>query len=188
MADQKNGKKRKAAELCKRGCFEDTLTLEQLRSQVAAFADERDWNQFHTPRNLLLALVGEVGELAEIFQWRGEVPKGLTDFKEKDKVAVAEELSDCLSYLVRLADACDIDLAEAWRAKMVKVRKKYPVELCKGKSDKYTAYADAVTAMDEALSSGISGNETGGEGCDASASVAGGGTGVAEEASAGKEQ
>ena len=143
MADQKNGKKRKAAELCKRGCFEDTLTLEQLRSQVAAFADERDWNQFHTPRNLLLALVGEVGELSEIFQWRGEVEPGLNSWKEEDKVHLGEELSDVLVYLVRLSDRCGIDLATAVQEKMKRNAAKYPADLARGSSKKYTAYAQA---------------------------------------------
>ena len=139
MADQKNGKKRKAAELCKHGCFEDTLTLEQLRSQVAAFADERDWNQFHTPRNLLLALVGEVGELSEIFQWRGEVEPGLNSWKEEDKVHLGEELSDVLVYLVRLSDRCGIDLATAVQEKMKRNAAKYPADLARGSSKKYTA-------------------------------------------------
>ena len=130
MADQKNEKKRKAAELCKDGRFEDTLTLEKLRSKVAAFADERDWNQFHTPRNLLLALVGEVGELSEIFQWRGEVEPGLNSWKEEDKIHLGEELSDVLVYLVRLSDNVD-RLATAVQEKMNATRGKYPADLAR---------------------------------------------------------
>ncbi|KAL3604659.1 hypothetical protein D5086_005518 [Populus alba] len=91
----------------------ESVTLDLLKVKMAEFAKERNWDQFHSPRNLLLALVGEVGELSEIFQWRGEVPKGLPDWKEEDKVHLGEELSDVLLYLVRLSDICGVDLGKA---------------------------------------------------------------------------
>jgi dCTP diphosphatase len=91
-------------------------------------------------RNLLLALVGEVGELAECFQWRGEVAAGLPGFSLAERRHVGEELSDCLLYLLRLADACGIDLAAAAAAKMEKNAAKYPAEACRGSSAKYTRY------------------------------------------------
>eukprot|EP00798_Chlamydomonas_sp_ICE-L_P012474 gene12474-15681_t len=75
------------------------VSLEQLRGRLHDFAEERDWAQFHTPRNLMMALVGEVGELAEIFQWKGEVQRGLPTFSEEEKTHVGEELSDVLLYL-----------------------------------------------------------------------------------------
>ncbi|OMO55672.1 NTP pyrophosphohydrolase MazG, putative catalytic core [Corchorus capsularis] len=93
---------------------------------MANFAKERDWDQFHSPRNLLLALVGEVGELSEIFQWKGEVPKGLPDWKEEEKVHLGEELSDVLLYLVRLSDICGIDLGKAALRKVELNAIKYP--------------------------------------------------------------
>jgi NTP pyrophosphatase (non-canonical NTP hydrolase) len=71
-------------------------SLESLRQQLVTFADDRDWEQFHTPRNLLLAFNAEVGELCEIFQWKGEVKPGLPSFDESAKRHVGEELSDCL--------------------------------------------------------------------------------------------
>lgn len=70
-------------------------------------------DQFHSPRNLLLALVGEVGELSECFQWKGEVAVGLPSFSGKEKQHVGEELADVLIYLVRLADRCDVNLTTA---------------------------------------------------------------------------
>jgi NTP pyrophosphatase (non-canonical NTP hydrolase) len=122
---------------------------------MATFASERDWGRFHVPRNLLLALVGEVGELAELFQWRGEVAVGLPDWPAADKVHLGEELSDVLLYLVRLADRCDVDLGAAARRKLLLNARKYPVGQAKGSSDKYTAYvadAAAVAAqLDEEL-------------------------------------
>ena len=138
------GVKRKAALLNEKYEFESTLTLEKLRKQQAEFAKERDWDQFHTPRNLLLALVGEVGELSEIFQWKGEVKPGLPDWKEKDKIHLGEELSDVLVYLIRLSDKCGIDLATAVQDKIKRNAAKYPAHLAKGSSDKYTAYTEQV--------------------------------------------
>lgn len=71
--------------------FDPSVSLEDLRAAMAEFVREREWQRFHTPRNLLLAMTGEVGELAEIFQWRGEVPPGLPGWEEKDKVRPAAE-------------------------------------------------------------------------------------------------
>lgn len=95
------------------------------------FASERNWEQFHTPRNLLLALVGEVGELSEIFQWRGEV-KDLSSFTEEEKKHVGEEISDVLLYLLRFADRCDINVANAVLSKIDKNASKYPKEKFNG--------------------------------------------------------
>ncbi len=100
-------------------------------------------HKFHTPRNLVLALVGEVGELAEIFQWKGECAVGLEDWAAADKTHLGEELADCLLYLVRLSDRCGVDLTAAAMRKMDLNRKKYPIERCFGSSAKYTAYAGA---------------------------------------------
>ncbi|KAK4341490.1 hypothetical protein RND71_039991 [Anisodus tanguticus] len=112
------------------------VNLEELKNKMAEFAEERDWDQFHTPRNLLLALVGEVGELSEIFQWKGEVPRGLPDWEEKEKQHLGEELSDVLLYLVRLSDICGIDLGKAALRKLELNSIKYPASLCKGSSKK----------------------------------------------------
>ncbi|XP_020112132.1 dCTP pyrophosphatase 1-like [Ananas comosus] len=120
-----------------------SVTLEDLRKKMAEFARERDWEQFHSPRNLLLALVGEVGELSEIFQWRGEVPKGLPGWGEEEKEHLGEELSDVLLYLVRLSDICGIDLGKAALRKMELNALKYPVNQCKGSSRKHTHYSSS---------------------------------------------
>ena len=122
--------------------FSDTPSLEQFRARLEHFADERDWNQFHTPRNLVLALVGEVGELAEIFQWRGEVKPGLHGWSREEKDHVGEEISDCLMYLIRLADQCGLDLPQCTQRKFETNERKYPADRCKGSSKKYTAYTD----------------------------------------------
>ncbi|KAH7670521.1 dCTP diphosphatase protein [Dioscorea alata] len=143
---------------------EPAITLRDLTNKMADFAMERDWDQFHSPRNLLLALVclflasllissalmvflgfffkvGEVGELSEIFQWRGEVPRGLPGWDEKEKEHLGEELSDVLLYLVRLADICGVDLGVAALRKMEINARKYPVQYCKGSSKKRDHYS-----------------------------------------------
>jgi len=80
----------------------------------------------------------------QIFQWKGDKGciTGLKEWKEKDKTHLGEELSDCLLYLVRLADKCDVDLPAAVARKVAQNAAKYPADKCKGKSDKYTAYQD----------------------------------------------
>jgi dCTP diphosphatase len=104
----------------------ESVSLDLLKQKMALFAKERDWDQYHSPRNLLLAMVGEVGELSEIFQWKGEVPRGLPDWKEEEKVHLGEELSDVLLYLVRLSDICGIDLGKAALRKIQLNAIKYP--------------------------------------------------------------
>ncbi|KAK4732938.1 hypothetical protein R3W88_025926 [Solanum pinnatisectum] len=121
------------------------VSLEELKKIMADFAKEREWDQFHTPRNLLLAMVGEVGELSEIFQWKGEVPRGLPDWEEKEKQHLGEELSDVLLYLVRLSDICGIDLGNAVLRKLDLNAIKYPVSLCKGSSKKLTLLSKSTT-------------------------------------------
>ncbi|KAB2636664.1 dCTP pyrophosphatase 1-like [Pyrus ussuriensis x Pyrus communis] len=105
----------------------ENVTLDLLKNKMAEFAKARNWDQFHSPRNLLLALVCEVGELSEIFQWKGEVPKGLPDWKEEEKQHLGEELSDVLLYLVRLSDICGVDLGKAALRKVELNAIKYPV-------------------------------------------------------------
>ncbi|KAJ8449695.1 hypothetical protein Cgig2_001351 [Carnegiea gigantea] len=104
----------------------ESVSLDDLKAKMAEFAKERDWDQFHTPRNLLLALVGEVGELSEIFQWKGEVPRGLPGWGEEEKQHLGEELSDVLLYLVRLSDICGVDLSKAALRKLELNALKYP--------------------------------------------------------------
>ena len=129
--------------------FEASTTLEQLRRLQESWVIERNWTQYHTPRNLVLALVGEVGELAELFQWRGEVACSLPGWTESRKSKsqhlskrmkfsypgiperehLGEELSDVFLYLVRLADVCAVDLVSSIKSKIQKNSAKYPSKL-----------------------------------------------------------
>ncbi len=112
----------------------DNLT--QLTAQVRHFADERDWQQFHSPKNLASALIVEAGELLEHFQWLGEAESEALDEAKRGNVEL--EMADVLIYLVRLADRLDIDLIEAAAKKLVINSQKYPVEQSKGSNRKYT--------------------------------------------------
>ncbi|XP_030518003.1 dCTP pyrophosphatase 1 [Rhodamnia argentea] len=133
---------------------DQSVTLGLLKQKMADFARERNWDQFHSPRNLLLALVGEVGELSEIFQWKGEVPKGLPDWKEEERVHLGEELSDVLLYLVQLSDACGIDLGRAALRKVELNALKYPVSLSKLASTKNQEVITAKTLVDNGDATG----------------------------------
>lgn len=122
--------------------FSSEPSIEDIRRMQADFTDERDWNQFHQPRNLLLAMVGEVGEVAELFQWKGEVAEGLPDWTETEREQLAHELSDVLIYLVELAEKCRVDLPQAVLRKMALNRLKYPASKVQGSAKKYTEYKD----------------------------------------------
>ncbi|KAF7017491.1 unnamed protein product [Triticum aestivum] len=102
------------------------VSLKDLSRRLDNFAKERDWEKHHSPRNLLLAMVGEVGELSELFMWKGEVQKGLPGWEEREKEHLGEELSDVLLYLIRLSDMCGVDLGDAALKKIVKNAVKYP--------------------------------------------------------------
>ncbi|KAK9141079.1 hypothetical protein Scep_010760 [Stephania cephalantha] len=104
----------------------ENVNLEVLRKKMEEFAKERNWEKYHMPRNLLLAMVGEVGELSEIFQWKGEVPKGLQNWEEEEKVHLGEELSDVLLYLIQLSNVCGVDLGKAALRKIGLNATKYP--------------------------------------------------------------
>lgn len=101
--------------------------------RVLKFRDDRDWRQFHTPKDLAISLTLEAAELLEVFQWSG------ADLECRDKLErIREELADVLSYCVLMADVCGLDLDEILREKVAKNEAKYPVEKARGRADKYT--------------------------------------------------
>lgn len=112
------------------------VDVSQLAQALAQFAKDRDWNQFHTPRNLVMALTGEVGELNEIFQWMPEQVARDAAKSPDTAIAVRDELADVLMYLVRLASVLEVDLNRAVTDKLVKNAEKYPAELVRGTSKK----------------------------------------------------
>lgn len=114
------------------------MDLEKIIAHQRDFAKVRDWDQFHTPKNLAMALVAEGGELLEQFQWLTEEQAGRVMQDPKRAEAVRHELADVFFYLVRLADKLGVDLEAAFWAKMRENEKKYPPELARGNAKKYT--------------------------------------------------
>ena len=112
----------------------DSLT--DLTTQVRQFADERDWQQFHSPKNLASALIVEAAELLEHFQWLTATESESLDAAKRAEVEL--EMADVLIYLVRLADRLDIDLIDAAAKKLAINAQKYPVEQAKGSNKKST--------------------------------------------------
>ena len=117
---------------------EDIRDLYDLRSRLRAFVAERDWEQFHSPKNLSMALAVEAAELVEIFQWLSEAESAEPD---ADRLARVEaELADILVYLVRIADRLDVDLLQAAGRKLHENASKYPAERVRGRALKYDEY------------------------------------------------
>ena len=101
-------------------------------NQIIKFRDDREWKQFHNPKDLAISISLEASELLEVFQWSG------TDVSNEGKQEkIKEELADVVNYCILMADACGLDLDEIVQAKIEKNNEKYPVEKSKGKSDKY---------------------------------------------------
>jgi dCTP diphosphatase len=113
-----------------------TTTIDQLRSVVKTFVDERDWRQFHTPKNLAMSLAIETAELMEHFQWTDtdETARRIND--PARRAQIAEEVADVCCYLLSLVNALELDLSEAVRAKMLKNARKYPVSEFKGRFER----------------------------------------------------
>ena len=110
--------------------------MEELRNQIKEFIRDRDWEQYHAPKNLALALSVEVAEIVEIFQWK----KSDQELTADEIEGLRQEIGDVLVYLLELAEKYQIDIIQAAKDKMVLNEKKYPAELVKGKAWKYTKY------------------------------------------------
>lgn len=116
---------------------ETLVDVKALSKALEVFAQERDWGQFHSPKNLVMALTGEVGELNEVFQWMSEQQSKTAAQHPDTAKAVHDELADVLLYLVRLASVLEVDLDAAVRRKLAANDVKYPVAKAKGSSKKY---------------------------------------------------
>jgi dCTP diphosphatase len=117
---------------------DSTATLAELKERVLAFARERDWEQFHAPKNLAMALAAEAGELMEHFLWSGPDESRRVASDPAKRAKIAEELADVVIYALEFANSAGMDVAAAIEAKMAANAKKYPVDKAKGRADKYT--------------------------------------------------
>lgn len=114
--------------------------IKELQAYLRDFAEKRDWDQFHSPKNLAMALSAEVGELVECFQWLTE--KQSEELPEDKLAEVADEIADVQIYLARLADKLGVDVDKAIEVKILKNEKKYPSEQVRGSAKKYSEYSD----------------------------------------------
>lgn len=114
------------------------MEIVEIQRLMARFADDRDWGQFHSPKNLVMALSGEVGELTEIFQWLTPEASAAITSDPEGRRRVEEELADVFLYLARLADVLGVDLFDAAVRKVELNGENYPVEKSRGSAAKYT--------------------------------------------------
>ena len=112
--------------------------FQYLRAKTRAFAEARDWDRFHSPKNLTMALCGEAGELLDLFQWLTEVQS--YELTPEQYRAAVHEVADVQIYLLRLADKLDIDIPRAVEEKLAINEERYPVDQARGSAQKYTAY------------------------------------------------
>lgn len=115
-------------------------SLHDLRTRINDFVNERDWAQFHTPKNLAMAMIVEAAELVEQFQW--DTPQESQQLVPEKREAVSHELADTFVYLLRIAEVLNIDLIEAANQKIDLNAKKYPADKARGSNAKYTAYSE----------------------------------------------
>ena len=114
------------------------MTLEQLNEQIESFVTERDWRKFHSPKNLSMAMSIEASEVMEHFQWlTEEESRNIDETKRKE---VADELGDVFIYLLRICAELQLDLVESAALKLRKNGEKYPADIVRGSSKKYTEY------------------------------------------------
>lgn len=117
--------------------FKQNNKLNDLINKLRVFSNERDWDQFHSPKNLIMALTSEVGELSDIFQWLSEEQSKIENIDSKSLEKTKEEIADVFLYILRIADKLNIDL-EKEAVKKIRINaEKYPIELSKGNSVKY---------------------------------------------------
>ena len=124
------------------------MSIASLQRDLRDFAAERDWEQFHSPKNLVMALAGEVGELTEIFQWLTPDQSAGVMVQAASAARVREEMADVLAYLLRLADVLGVDLETALADKIVKNAAKYPVDTARSKAMKYTDLSSGKTPFE----------------------------------------
>ena len=115
-------------------------SLDELRQKIDAFVNERDWAEFHSPKNLAMAMIVEAAELVEHFQW--DTIQESYDLSAEKRQEVAHEIADTFVYLLRLAEVIGIDLIQAANDKIALNAIKYPVDKAKGSNAKYTVYQE----------------------------------------------
>jgi NTP pyrophosphatase (non-canonical NTP hydrolase) len=115
---------------------EDSIT--SLQARIQAFSEERDWDQFHTPKNLIMAATSEMGELAEVLQWKNDEEAAEFLSTQYGRERISEEIADIAIYLIRLCQKLDLNFIEILSEKIAQNDAKYPIDKSKGSAKKYT--------------------------------------------------
>ncbi len=118
--------------------MDNNTTVYELKQLYKKFCDDRDWNQFHNPKDLAIGIVSEASELLQIFRFKNDNEINEVFLNKKDKIV--DELADIMLFTLRFAERNDIDLSEAIKNKLAKNAKKYPIELAKGSNKKYDEF------------------------------------------------
>ncbi len=113
------------------------MNIEEIKDRLSRFAEERDWEQFHSPKNLSMAIAAEAGELLEIFQWLTEEQSIEIGNDDNEMALIRQEIADIFIYLIRLADKLDVDIEQAIKEKIELNELKYPKDIAKGSAAKY---------------------------------------------------
>jgi NTP pyrophosphatase (non-canonical NTP hydrolase) len=119
---------------------DEHTSLKELRERVAAFADERDWGKFHSPKNLAMALAVEAAELMELFQWKTEEESWAVRDDPAELARVRDELADVAVFVLNMCNRLDVDLASAIFKKLEQNALRYPADRVRGSAAKYTEY------------------------------------------------
>jgi NTP pyrophosphatase (non-canonical NTP hydrolase) len=122
----------------RKNLFQSLMDISNIQKRLDDFARQRNWNQFHSPKNLSMALAAEAAELLEIFQWLTDEQSREIVNNEKEMSLVKEEIADVFIYLIRLTDKLNVDIEKVVLEKIVLNEKKYPVELAKDNAEKYS--------------------------------------------------
>jgi NTP pyrophosphatase (non-canonical NTP hydrolase) len=113
-------------------------SIVDLEAKILAFSEKRDWDQFHTPKNLIMAATSEMGELAEVLQWMNDSEAAVFLSTQSGRERISEEIADVAIYLIRLCQKLDLNFVEILSEKIKQNDLKYPVEKSKGSANKYT--------------------------------------------------
>jgi len=120
--------------------MDSDTTIEELKDEVKQFSESRDWDQYHNAKELAIGLSTEAGELLDMFRFKSYEQVNALFRNPARKERIEEEMADALFFLLRLAQRYQLDLSEGFRKKMMVNEKKYPVELVRGRNEKYTEY------------------------------------------------
>ena len=112
-------------------------TLSEAKQMISQFVEERDWLQYHDPKNLVMAMMSEVGELADQFRWVSNTESRALAISPEHAEEVSDELADIMMFAIEFASVCDIDIASAIITKLKKNAERYPIEKAKGSCKKY---------------------------------------------------